>query len=297
MTSDGYLPGAECLLHSLRQSGTRRVLVTLVTRAVTPQARAVLAKRCDKVIEVEAVANPHARDPGQAGKCWADAGYTKLQVWGLHESYDRVVYVDVDAVVRVNIDDLFALDVELAAAPDVFPPDKFNAGVLVVRPDATMHERLLGLAPTSPSYDGGDTGFLNHCFPGWFAGEQGLGRLPFAYNAQRTMHWMTRATPGYVRAPRPVRGLRSTACARTASVPRSGGASSPSACCTSRRPPSPGRRRTARATWRWSGGRCSWGRRSRGSGSSAPRAGPSAGFRCKGAVCVRVRVSRGPNRV
>ena len=27
LTSDGYLPGAECLLHSLRQSGTRRPVV------------------------------------------------------------------------------------------------------------------------------------------------------------------------------------------------------------------------------------------------------------------------------
>ena len=86
---------------------------------------------------------------------------------------------------------------DLAAAPDVFPPDKFNAGVLVIRPSPETHARLLELAPTAPSYDGGDTGFLNHCFPGWFAGRDRLHRLPFAYNAQRTMHWLTRAAPGY----------------------------------------------------------------------------------------------------
>ena len=200
LTSDGYLPGAECLLHSLRQSGTRRPVVTLVTSAVSPRARAKLEQRCDRVIEVPAVPNPHSSRPDQADKCWTDAGYTKLQIWSLHDDYDLLVYLDVDAIVRTNIDDLFALDVDLAAAPDVFPPDKFNAGVLVVRPSPETHARLLQLAPTAPSYDGGDTGLLNFCFPGWFAGHERLQRLPFAYNAQRTMHWLTRAAPGYWQA-------------------------------------------------------------------------------------------------
>ena len=146
LTSDGYLPGAECLLHSLRQSGTRRPVVTLVTSAVSPRARAKLEQRCDRVIEVPAVPNPHSSRPDQADKCWTDAGYTKLQIWSLHDDYDLLVYIDVDAIVRTNIDDLFALDVDLAAAPDVFPPDKFNAGVLVVRPSPETHARLLQLA-------------------------------------------------------------------------------------------------------------------------------------------------------
>ena len=184
-------------MHSLRQSGTQRPIIILVTSAVSKRARAKLEQRCDRVIEVPAVPNPHASRPDQANKCWTDAGYTKLQIWSLHDAYDVIVYVDVDAIVRKNIDDLFGLDVDLAAAPDVFPPDKFNAGVLVIRPSPETHARLLKLAPTAPSYDGGDTGFLNHCFPGWFAGRDRLHRLPFAYNAQRTMHWLTRAAPGY----------------------------------------------------------------------------------------------------
>ena len=190
---------------------------------------------------------------------------------------------------RENVDDLFALDADLAAAPDVFPPDKFNAGVLVVKPDAATHARppradartrrrrggetiagtrrrrggetvdrprrrrggetvegmrragdaggsgvatprreivrraaaaaqiapsaqarLLALAPTAPSHDGGDTGFLNHCFPAWFAGDSSsrLARLPFQYNAQRTLYWMTHAAaPGYWDAVKPIKIL------------------------------------------------------------------------------------------
>ena len=207
LTNDDYLPGAEVLLHSLRASGTTRPRVVLVTPAVSARARSKLARRGADVREVAPIANPHAARPDQAGKCWADSGYTKLQVWAL-DDFDVVLYVDVDAVVCENVDHLFEIDCDLAAAPDVFPPDRFNAGVLLLRPDRATYDRLMALAPTAPSYDGGDTGFLNAAFPAWHGGENArLARLPFACNAQRTMHWMTRAAPGYWEAVKPLKIL------------------------------------------------------------------------------------------
>ena len=207
LTNDDYLPGAEVLLHSLRASGTTRPRVVLVTPAVSARARSKLARRGADVREVAPIASPHAARPDQAGKCWADSGYTKLQVWAL-DDFDVVLYVDVDAVVCENVDHLFDIDCDLAAAPDVFPPDRFNAGVLLLRPDRATYDRLVALAPTAPSYDGGDTGFLNAAFPAWHGGENArLARLPFACNAQRTMHWMTRAAPGYWEAVKPIKIL------------------------------------------------------------------------------------------
>lgn len=207
LTNDDYLPGAEVLLHSLRASGTTRPRVVLVTPAVSARARSKLARRGADVREVAPIASPHAARPDQAGKCWADSGYTKLQVWAL-DDFDVVLYVDVDAVVCENVDHLFDIDCDLAAAPDVFPPDRFNAGVLLLRPDRATYERLVALAPTAPSYDGGDTGFLNAAFPAWHGGgDARLARLPFACNAQRTMHWMTRAAPGYWEAVKPIKIL------------------------------------------------------------------------------------------
>lgn len=47
---------------------------------------------------------------------------------------------------------------EFAAAPDVFPPDKFNAGVIVVVPSLLVLEDMLSKVEELPSYDGGDTG-------------------------------------------------------------------------------------------------------------------------------------------
>lgn len=50
---------------------------------------------------------------------------------------------------------------------------------------------------TLPSYDGGDTGFLNAYFSNWYGGPP-ASRLSFGYNAQRTLYWYTHAKrPGY----------------------------------------------------------------------------------------------------
>lgn len=53
---------------------------------------------------------------------------------------------------------LFDRDVEFAAAPDVFPPDRFNAGVFVAKPSTKVLDDMLSKVSELPSYDGGDTG-------------------------------------------------------------------------------------------------------------------------------------------
>ncbi|CAM9478726.1 unnamed protein product [Hapterophycus canaliculatus] len=127
---------------------------------------------------------------------WAEVGYTKIRVWGLVQ-FDRVVYIDADALVMGNLDELFNREVDFAAAPDVFPPDKFNAGVMVVKPSLSVLEDMRAKVDKLPSYDGGDTGFLNAYFSDWFSSPSAA-RLPFAYNALRTVYWTTHEkNPGY----------------------------------------------------------------------------------------------------
>ena len=72
---------------------------------------------------------------------------------------------------------LFDIDTDFAAAPDVFPPDKFNAGkikrtshlivsvnsfdiegVLVIKPSCDTFQLIMSLVESVQSYDGGDTG-------------------------------------------------------------------------------------------------------------------------------------------
>lgn len=190
LTTDNYFAGTEVLIHSLRQSGTKETIVVLVTEAVSKRIMEKLDQVADRVITVDPISNPHS-----SSACWNDSGYTKLRVWNLVE-YDIIVYIDTDALVLESIDELFNLGVDFAAAPDVFPPDKFNAGVMVLKPCRDVFDKMMAVVHTAPSYDKGDTGFLNHFFPEWYSGPP-ASRLAFRYNAQRTMYWMTRAAPGY----------------------------------------------------------------------------------------------------
>jgi hypothetical protein len=51
--------------------------------------------------------------------------------------------------------------------------------------------------PTTPSPPPlPHAGFLNAYFPGWFE-LPSPHRLPFIFNAQRTLQWLTKAAPGY----------------------------------------------------------------------------------------------------
>lgn len=230
ITTDSFGPGAKVLLHSLRSTmtsatNTKPAVILLVTPQVTEGIRKGLRGLCDEIIEVHPIPNPYAAETHVAG--WVDSGFTKLRIWELIQ-FERVVYLDADCLMLEDLQELFALDVDFAAAPDVFPPDRFNAGVLLVRPNLVLFKDLIQQASSRalPSYDGGDTGFLNAYFSDWSSGPLllptstitdgstssssnsssiyissrgiSLARLPFAWNAQRTMHWMTYAkAPGY----------------------------------------------------------------------------------------------------
>jgi glycogenin glucosyltransferase len=164
----------------------------MVTAAVSSESRQALYEAGWWVIEVPSIPNPSANVHVQQ---WVDVGFTKLRLWQLTR-FSTVVYIDADCVVKENVDGLFDLGVDFAAAPDIFPPDKFNAGVMVIKPNARLFDELLRAIPLLPSYDGGDTGFLNAFFPHWYTGEA-KGRLSFGYNALRVMQWYTKQRPQY----------------------------------------------------------------------------------------------------
>ena len=73
-----------------------------------------------------------------------------------------------------SMDDLFARETDFAAAPDTFPPDRFNAGVLVLRPSLEVFQDMMAKMEATNSYDGGDTGFLNAYFNDWYSSGPGL---------------------------------------------------------------------------------------------------------------------------
>ena len=207
ITSDDFLPGLQVMLHSLVKTKTLFKVVVLITSEISASSRNKLSSltvtgssgQLVELIEVPAIPNPNAKVhvPG-----WINAGYTKLHIFNLTQ-YTKIVYIDADVLVLTNIDELFERP-GLSAAPDVFPPDKFNAGVLVVEPSSQTFEDMMSQIQTLSSHDGGDTGFLNSFYPDWFTWDSSH-RLPFKYNAQRTMHWLTyKGNPGYWNSVRPI---------------------------------------------------------------------------------------------
>lgn len=136
LTDAKYLPGLQVLHYTLRKFTARPLIVLLQDNVrVGSQLQAMSGVVVKTVPHIE---NPHEK---KTSASWVGSGYTKLHIWNLTE-YSHVLYIDADCLVHASPEDLFSRDVSFAAAPDVFPPDHFNAGVLlIVR--STDPDRLL----------------------------------------------------------------------------------------------------------------------------------------------------------
>eukprot|EP00916_Digyalum_oweni_P018573 GHVL01031086.1.p2 GENE.GHVL01031086.1~~GHVL01031086.1.p2 ORF type:complete len:183 (-),score=23.80 GHVL01031086.1:1205-1753(-) len=135
---------------------------------------------------------------------WPCCGLTKLRLWQQID-FKKIVYIDADCIVMENIEELFHCP-SPSFCPDTFPPDRFNAGVMVISPDECIFDDIMKMLPSIKSYDGGDTGLLNAFYSDWFSWPKEH-RLPFKYNALRTMYWFTQANPGYWESIKPIKIL------------------------------------------------------------------------------------------
>ena len=189
---------------------------------------------CDRIIRVEHI--PTTKGPNEKNdtgtpclQAWDDnCGWTKLRMFGL-EGYDTILYIDADCLVLKDVSHLLHIDNTtispeetrktvglLAAAPEIFAPEEFNAGVMLLRPSELAFNEMmcnLGVIPTfehdtgNPhrelpisaskpsdstkiysSHEGRERGFLNYFYPGWHSDMPSYSRLPYGYNAQPLMY-------------------------------------------------------------------------------------------------------------
>lgn len=187
--NDRYLPGAEALAVSLQRTGTQQPMVALITPDVDPRTVRALQVQGWDPLPVEPIHNPNPATQQLFHRF--DSVYTKLQLWAL--DFDKVVYLDADTLVIQSIDSLFDRP-DFAAAPDFFLPDHFNSGVMVIRPDREVFERMVAALPNSSSYDGGDQGFLNTFLSDWWTGPP-EGRLPCGYNFHNFIYQFLNSNP------------------------------------------------------------------------------------------------------
>ncbi|PRW56905.1 phosphoglucomutase PGM3 isoform B [Chlorella sorokiniana] len=191
---DDFLLGVRVLGQSLRETDTDRNLVVLVTEDVSDSSVMTL------------MLDGWKKFP----KRFAGV-YTKLLIFNLTQ-YERVVYLDADTIAVRNMDELFLCD---GLCGVLRHSERINTGVMALTPSTELFNAMLDSIATTPSYTGGDQGFLNALFADWAAAplfdpRQGralsqssewrtsapvakglpLGRLPTVYNADLGLYVM-----------------------------------------------------------------------------------------------------------
>uniref|UniRef100_A0A8L8Q0G3 glycogenin glucosyltransferase n=1 Tax=Heligmosomoides polygyrus TaxID=6339 RepID=A0A8L8Q0G3_HELPZ len=127
--------------------------ILLVTEAVSDGSLAELSSRHIEVRRTSLLTVPQAKKA-------AKYHYTKLRLWSLTD-FDVILYLDLDVLPLKDPAPILSCGSFCAAFRH---SDKFNSGVLVLKPNLTVYEDLLAKAPNLATYDGGDQGFLNSYF-------------------------------------------------------------------------------------------------------------------------------------
>ncbi|ETO23533.1 hypothetical protein RFI_13648, partial [Reticulomyxa filosa] len=190
VTSESYVVGAQVLIHSLHRNGglkgrkdlaLRVISNVLVTKSIGKESRKLLKESgWDYVTEVSEIPNPLEKGSKEASSLhWYNSGYTKLRIFEMVQlttavagtkteksitndvttkkqlRIKKLFYIDADCIVVRDISDIFKLpdDVTFAAAPDLCPPDHFNAGVLFIQPNVQTFQQLLR-----------NVAYVNSCF-------------------------------------------------------------------------------------------------------------------------------------
>ena len=176
-----YISGALTLAQSLVDVGSALHRIALVTPDVSADSRENLAAMWE-VRGVDPIAcnlRVNGSAPSEEEFARRGEGFrhrmrlfsstcTKLRAWQL--PYERILFMDADTIVVRPVDHL-VLDYtasELYAAPDTFPPDNFNSGVMVLAPSQATFALLMALNREHGTSDGSDQALLNHAFcPHW----------------------------------------------------------------------------------------------------------------------------------
>ena len=92
----------------------------------------------------------------------------------------KVIFLDADTLPVKPIDSLVEHPSSFAAAPDTFPADQFNSGVMVITPNASRYAELLEWNREQGTAEGGDQCLLNEYFSEWCRRAATRGHVPHA---------------------------------------------------------------------------------------------------------------------
>jgi hypothetical protein len=201
-SNEGYPAGAIAISAALEVLESEFRRICLVTPTVNAGIRELLRGGGWEVREVAEIACNQVLGPGiSPDKYDIGAEYhqkrakwiptcTKFHAWALTE-FKKVVFLDADTLVLRPIDSLVDHPSDFAAAPDTFPADQFNSGVMVIAPSRPRFEELVEWNRVNGTAEGGDQCLLNDFFGEWFYNawdEQEAGRLPWIMNIAAAHH-------------------------------------------------------------------------------------------------------------
>lgn len=194
--NEGYPAGALAVAAALEILDSQLRRIVLVTEDVSPGIQELLASASWEVVQVAAircnqVLGPHVTEDRydlgaeyQQKKAKWLTTCTKFHAWNLTE-LSKVIFLDADTLPLQPIDSLAEHPSAFAAAPDTFPADQFNSGVMVLRPSSARFAELLAWNQEHGTAEGGDQGLLNDFFAEWFYNawdHDECGRLPWMMN-------------------------------------------------------------------------------------------------------------------
>ncbi|KAK4782739.1 hypothetical protein SAY86_007113 [Trapa natans] len=153
---DEFLLGVRVLGKSIRDTGTTKDMVVLVSDGVSNYATNLLRADGWIVEKISLLENPNQVRPK---RFWGV--YTKLKIFNMI-NYKKVVYLDADTIVVQSIEDLFKCQKFCA---NLKHSERLNSGVMVVEPSEALFKDMMSKVNTLYSYTGGDQGFLNSYYP------------------------------------------------------------------------------------------------------------------------------------
>ena len=150
-----FLLGVRVLGQSLKETGTTREMVVLTSSDVSLHTKDILLDDGWIVKPLQDLPNPHSGEKDKPNFL------TKLLTWQMTE-YRRVVYIDADVVVTMNVDELFRCG---SFCITYRHSDLFNCGVEVLKPSAQMFKKFYEYIPyINPKYQDDDQVLLNEYY-------------------------------------------------------------------------------------------------------------------------------------
>eukprot|EP00794_Sanderia_malayensis_P014941 gene14941-16482_t len=189
MINDDFVVGAVATAYLIQKLSCHKNMIALVSSGVSESGTVALKKAGYDVRLVEALdcnwmdrkKNRKERNIGIVGT------HMRFVAWNFTE-YHKIIYFDADIVPLTNVDNLFEIDTDFAAAycgkPGLVDPC-FNAGLLVFHPSQKDLSALMNMWS-----DLSETGCPNDQVLLWhyYADTNRWKPLPYAYNVRRTMY-------------------------------------------------------------------------------------------------------------